>query len=84
MSNQPLPLIGDVVELLHMPDDIDPIESGALGVVTAMGTQFPEARQIHVAWDNGRDLMLLHGIDHYRVVAAVGCGQVAARHPMIA
>jgi hypothetical protein len=45
-----------------MPDDPDPIEPGATGMVTAVRPQRFGVRgpwtQVDVEWDNGRKLML--------------------------
>jgi hypothetical protein len=66
--------IGDRIELIHMPNDPDPIPPGTQGVVTDINfrsdtDQTAKLRdQISVEWDNGRSLMLIQGVDRYRVI----------------
>jgi hypothetical protein len=66
--------IGDRIELIHMPNDPDPIPAGTQGVVTDINfrsdtDQTAKLRdQISVEWDNGRSLMLIQGVDRYRVI----------------
>lgn len=62
---QPSPVpFGTRIELILMPDDPYPIESGTRGTVIAPSN----GAQMHVRWDNGRTLMLIPGWDQYRVV----------------
>ena len=55
--------VGTRLELLNMPDDPCPIEPGTQGVVTG-----GNAAQMWVRWDNGRSLMLVPGVDTWRVL----------------
>ncbi len=48
---------GDRVRLISMPDDVDPVPVGTLGVVLQVFNH-GEWQQVEVAWDNGRKLML--------------------------
>lgn len=62
------PKIGDRIELVNMPDDPDPIPSGTQGTVNYVG-KFPgEGQQIGVKWDNGRTLMVIVGVDEFRLL----------------
>ncbi len=58
----PVP-VGTRIQLQSMPDDPDAVPAGALGTVTG-----GNGAQMYVDWDNGRTLILLVGIDQYRVV----------------
>lgn len=58
-------------ELTSMSDDPDPIPPGTQGVVTWVGDPDVTPRQVGVKWDDGRTLMLLHGVDKYRIVPTV-------------
>ena len=52
------------IRCIEMKDDPLPIESGSMGTVVYvddMGT-------IHIKWDNGRTLGLIHGMDRYEIV----------------
>lgn len=54
---------GTRVEMIHMPDDPDPIPTGSLGTITGgSGTD------LWVSWDSGRSLSLIMGVDTFRVV----------------
>ena len=48
----------------YMPDDPQPIEPGTLGTVCGVD----DAGQVMVAWDDGRGLSLIPGVDSYHVV----------------
>lgn len=63
--------LGDRIRLLSMPNDPCPIEPGAEGVVAWLGERLtnPELQQVGVLWDNGRQLILLEGIDQYEVIS---------------
>lgn len=64
MALRPAPVpIGTRIELISMPDDIDPVLPGTQGTVT-----YATGAQIAVDWDNGRKLAILVGHDIYRVV----------------
>jgi hypothetical protein len=54
------------VRLLNMPDDPDPIPVGSTGTVEAV-TEGPLG-QVHVAWDSGRALSLVPGVDRFEVI----------------
>ena len=53
---------GTRIELIDMPDDPNPIPSGARGEVRAVD----DAGQLIMKWDNGRSLSLIPGIDQFR------------------
>jgi Domain of unknown function (DUF4314) len=55
---------GTRIKLIHMGDDPDPIEPGALGTVTG-----GSGAQLFVDWDNGRSLILALPYDTYEVVS---------------
>jgi len=57
---------GDRVELVHMPDDPNPIEPGTRGTVTNV---HQSVGIIGVRWDNGRGLNLVVGKDIYTKIA---------------
>ncbi len=46
----------------HMVDPYAPVESGTRGSVQAVD----DAGQIHMAWDNGRTLAVIPGVDTFR------------------
>jgi len=46
----------------HMDDPYAPVESGTRGSVQAVD----DAGQIHMAWDNGRTLAVIPGVDIFR------------------
>lgn len=62
---------GDRIELLHMPNDPDPIPRGTQGTVTYVSElnfgRRPET-QIGVKWDNGRTLSVILPTDSIRKV----------------
>ncbi len=68
------PLKGDLIELIHMPNDPCPIEPGTRGTVTFVnkwdGNPFGDGSrgQVHVAWENGRTLSLLLNIDRFKIL----------------
>jgi hypothetical protein len=68
-KNAPMPVLGDRVTLLNMPDDPDPIAPGTEGTVDWIGDEAVEPRQIGVKWDNGRSLLLLQGVDLYEIAS---------------
>lgn len=55
---------GTRVECVCMPDDPRPIEPGTRGTVQFVD----DVGDIHVAWDNGRGLALVPGVDHFKIV----------------
>lgn len=66
------PEVGERIELLAMPDDPDPIPAGTRGTVTRVVRGYPQGTatfgEIDVAWDNGRTLNLIPGVDRWRVL----------------
>ena len=58
-----LPVKGDRIELVDMPDDPDPIPFGTKGTVLYSDEK---VGQIGVKWDNGRTLFLLIGVDSWK------------------
>lgn len=62
--SRPCPVpIGSRIELVSMKDDPDAIEPGAKGTVTG-----GNGAQMYVEWDNHRSLILLVGVDRWRVI----------------
>ncbi len=56
-----LPKPGDRIRVLAMPDDPDPIPTGAVGTVIGVanhGDGENAWHQVDMEWDNGRKLML--------------------------
>jgi hypothetical protein len=65
------PRNGDRIRLLAMSDDPDPIQVGQLGTIISIsrhGGGKDAWRQIDVAWDNGRTLMLVSPPDQFEIV----------------
>lgn len=63
---------GDRIELLHMPDDPDPIPDGCLGTVTSViVVNSMGMTQIGVKWDNGRVLALVCPPDSFKIIKRV-------------
>lgn len=61
--------VGDRIELVHMPEDPDPIEPGAQGTVRRIQRlEWSDCTQISVDWDNGRTLHLCVPPDRYRII----------------
>ena len=56
---------GDRVELIHMPDDPDPIASGSLGTVISVDSRMGV---VDVKWDSGRTINLIMGVDNFKIV----------------
>lgn len=51
---------GDRIEMVHMPDDPEPILSGARGTVREVQPGFqPGEVVLSVRWDNGRTLSVV-------------------------
>lgn len=53
-----------LIELQRMDDPYAPIEPGTRGRVSHVD----DSGNIHMAWDNGRTLSLIDGIDDFRIV----------------
>ena len=53
---------GTRIVLDHMDDPYAPVKSGSRGSVQAV----VDAGQIHMAWDNGRTLAVIPGVDTFR------------------
>lgn len=68
-----LPKVGDRIELLSMPDDPCPIESGTTGTVTDVTGPWPfgprPSYQVSVDWDAPRSLLLCIPPDRVRVIS---------------
>lgn len=62
------PKIGDRIELIEMLDDPDPIPIGTQGTVNYVGKITGLGQQIGVKWDNDRTLMLIGGVDGFKVL----------------
>ena len=54
--------LGTRIVLSNMNDPFSPVEPGTRGTVRYVD----DARQIAVAWDNGRSLSLIPGVDSFR------------------
>ena len=68
-----MPMVGDVIEMVNMPDDPNPIPPGTKGKVTdytSVGSPFNEDH-IDVKWENGRGLSLILGVDEFKVVKKI-------------
>lgn len=61
--------VGDLVELVHMGDDPDPVRVGQKGTVTEICelTYFKQT-QIWVNWDCGRHLAVVLPVDKIKVL----------------
>ena len=58
----PVP-VGTRIELVRMQDDPDPIPAGTKGTVTG-----GNGAQMYVDWDTNRSLILIPGVDRWRVI----------------
>ena len=65
-----MPMIGDVIEMVDMPNDPNPITPGTKGVVTGYTTVGGPFHEDHmdVDWENGRGLSVIVGEDKFKVV----------------
>ena len=66
------PRRGDRIRLLAMTRDPDPIRVGQLGTVVCVsehGRGKDAWRQVDVAWDNGRTLMLVTPPDRFEILS---------------
>lgn len=62
--------VGQVIEMISMPDDPDPILAGTRGTVRAVQRGFrPGELVLSVAWDNGRTLNVITPPDVIKVVS---------------
>lgn len=59
---------GDRIELVHTDDPYTKLQPGSLGVVTRVSRHPSRALIVHVRWDEGSNLMLLGGVDQFRVL----------------
>lgn len=67
MSNPPCK-VGDRIELVHMPDDPDPIPDGSKGRVILVSAFYDGTFQIVVDWGCKRSLRLVYPTDQFRVI----------------
>lgn len=69
---KPYPFPGDVIEMVEMPDDPNPIEPGTKGVVRRINTQYfggqPE-EHLQIRWENGRTLKVILPHDKIKIVS---------------
>ncbi len=66
-------MVGDIIEMVNMPDDPRPIPPGTKGMVvayTSIGAPFNEDH-MDVDWENGRGLSLIVGVDEFKVVKKI-------------
>jgi hypothetical protein len=65
-----MPMIGDIIEMVNMPDDPNPIPPGTKGEVTGYTTVGGPFNEDHmdVNWENGRNLSVIVGVDEIKVV----------------
>lgn len=59
---------GTRIELITMPNDPDPIPSGSRGTVIEVQPLWDGEAQVHVNWDSGRTLSLIHPHDTFRLI----------------
>ncbi|HJS83683.1 MAG TPA: DUF4314 domain-containing protein [Nitrososphaera sp.] len=69
--------VGDRIQLLEMPHDPDPIPIGTTGTVVNIGVGLYDRAQITIDWDIERSLMLIEGIDKYRIIGEANGGDVS-------
>jgi len=58
---------GDRIVLLDIQDQYTTLKPGDKGTVTGY-SRTPWERQINVKWDCGSNLMLIEGVDRYRLL----------------
>lgn len=63
-----LPKVGDIIELISMDNDPNPIEAGDTGEVESVSSMGPGEYQIQVDWESGRRLHLLYPQDKFRII----------------
>lgn len=56
-------LKGRRIKLIQMGNDPNPIQPGSEGTIAFQD----DMKNIHVAWDNGRTLSLIPGVDQYEI-----------------
>lgn len=56
--------VGTTIRLIHMDDEIHPIESGMMGEIVDIDDQ----GQLSVKWENGRKLALIPNVDSFEVI----------------
>ena len=61
--------VGSRVELLTMADDPKPIPNGTRGIIKSVD----DMANVHVIWDNGRQLGVIPGIDQFRLLSDDEC-----------
>jgi hypothetical protein len=61
--------VGDRLELVSMGPDPAPMAPGEIGTVRGF-CEAPGAEQVWVDWDSDRSLILLPGVDRWRVIGA--------------
>ena len=64
-NKKSIPTIGSVVEMICMKEDPRPILPGTKGIVT----HIDDIGQIHVAWQDKRQLAIIPGLDEFKVVS---------------
>ena len=62
-----MPMIGDVIEMVDMGNDPNPITKGVVTGYTTVGGPFHEDH-MDVDWENGRGLSVIVGEDKFKVV----------------
>jgi hypothetical protein len=60
-------LEGRRIRCINMVDDPNPIEQGTEGTIVYVD----DAGTIHIKWDNGRTLGMVHGVDQYEIINEV-------------
>ncbi len=68
-----MPMVGDIIEMVNMPDDPNPIPPGTKGLVvgyTSVRGPFNEDH-IHVDWENSRNLSIIVGVDEVKIVKKI-------------
>ena len=68
-----MPMVGDVIEMVNMPDDPNPIPPGTKGLVvgyTSVRGPFNEDH-IYVDWENSRNLSIIVGVDEVKIVKKI-------------
>lgn len=63
-----LPEVGDRVELLRTSDPYTRLRPGDTGVVTRVSRHPSTYDVVEITWDSGSALMLLRGVDEWRVL----------------